>query len=273
MALAAQVRLDLANTSLREGQTVEMELLISGGRLDREPTIRVPSGLEISFLSQRQSTSLINGRISRELVLIYNLTAVEVGRYRIPPATIRVDSQQLSPQPLLIEVLPRSTGARAPGVTARLDAGERLWLGQTVVYHAELEIPGQVMDVSWVPPAFEGFVAEQYSTDLQQDGYYKEDEVLWTVYSLDYVRVATGAGSRTIGPGRLVAQYRMPGNRRRSQREQFFSDQLTGIAGRAPGDDVVLGGVCHENRIGGDSNWLTCNKGLTYNYEHASIRR
>ena len=74
------------------------------GSLDEQPDFPAVPGIEVVGTQTSQQTSIINGRYSRELQLIYTLRARSSGSYKIPPIQVKVDGQLEATLPLTLNV-------------------------------------------------------------------------------------------------------------------------------------------------------------------------
>jgi hypothetical protein len=62
-----------------------------------------------------RSTSIVNGRVSREMGFAYTLAPKRIGKFTIGSATIRVDGKTLRTQPLSVEIVKAKKGSEKDG--------------------------------------------------------------------------------------------------------------------------------------------------------------
>lgn len=110
------------------------------------------------------STTIVNGKVSREISYSYTLQPKRQGNLTIGAATISAGNQQLKTQPITIEVLPPQAGS-APAdqpffVTAEL-SHEQAYMGQQVRLDYKLYTTVEIQNYNIVAePDYIGFYAE-----------------------------------------------------------------------------------------------------------------
>lgn len=210
-AIAVEIHLDADNKTFQEGETVGLYLSIVDGLARGVPRPPIVDGLSIVSRGRRQSLVSINGSPTRTMTYTYSLTGLKAGAYDLPAFTINVNGQAYNTQPLHLTVTPRDKSGQV-GVQAGFNQ-EKMWLGQTVVYHLSLRVPGRILQSRWTPPEFEGFSPEQSVAPKQREYNTQLDGQSWGVLELDTPLIATGAGAREVPPG--VVQVELPAKTRR----------------------------------------------------------
>ena len=99
-----------------------------------------------------------------------------------------------------------------------------MWVGQTVVHHVSLRVPGRILQSRWTPPEMEGFSPEQSAQPTQREYNTQLDSQTWGVLEISTPLVATAAGAREIPPG--VLQVELPSKR---SRMRLFSDSRSEV--------------------------------------------
>ena len=221
-ALAAQLRMEVAQRELQVGQTVGVELNLVDGVTRQVPDIPAGQGLELSFQGQSQSMVMVNFKSTRTITYSYALTATAPGTWTVGPVALTVDGKDLVAPPVQVHVAPRSEAARAErDVHAELSDTDP-YLGQVVVYRFRFQHKGEVLDARWTPPSYDGFVREQVADIAQQELSTALDGVPYTIEEIDVPLVAAGQGTRSIGPSMLTAKVPVErADRRRRGRDPF----------------------------------------------------
>jgi hypothetical protein len=210
-AMAVEIHLDADNKRFQEGETVGLYLSIVDGMARGTPRPPIVDGLSIVSRGRRQSLVSINGSPTRTTTYTYALTGLKAGAYDLPAFSINVNGQAYNTQPLHLTVTPRDKDEQG-GVQVGFNQ-EKMWLGQTVVYHLSLRVPGRILQSRWTPPEFEGFSPEQSVAPKQREYNTQLDGQSWGVLELDTPLIATGAGAREVPPG--AVQVELPAKRRR----------------------------------------------------------
>lgn len=115
-----------APNTVAAGQTFQLVYTVNDNGKDfRLPSV---SGFDIlagPYTSTSSSTSIINGKVSssKEIRYTYTLQALKEGQFTIAAATIVVDGQKYSSNPVSIKVLPEDKAASAAQSSGRSQGG------------------------------------------------------------------------------------------------------------------------------------------------------
>jgi len=128
---------------------------------------RAPDFKEFTILSgpaRSISTTIINGKVSREISYSYTLQPKKQGTLTIGAATISAGNQQLKTQPVTIEVLPsqaNSAPADQPFFVSAELSQEQAYMGQQVRLDYKLYTTVEIQNYNIVAePDYIGFYAE-----------------------------------------------------------------------------------------------------------------
>jgi hypothetical protein len=115
-AAAQDVRVDATVNAERIGieDVLELTISISGGDADGEPELPPLEEFRVVSRSTSSQIQIVNGRMSSTRSYIYQLLPQKEGVFEIGAATIRVDGDVRSTQPIRVEVVPGSLVARRP---------------------------------------------------------------------------------------------------------------------------------------------------------------
>jgi hypothetical protein len=210
-AAAVEIHLDADNKNFQEGETVGLYLSVVDGMARGTPRMPVVDGLSIVSRGRRQSLVSINGSPTRTTTYTYALTGLKAGVYDLPAFSINVNGQAYNTQPIHLVVSARDESDQG-GVQAGFNQ-EKMWIGQTVVYHLVLRVPGRILQSRWTPPVLEGFSPEQSVAPKQREYNTQLDGQSWGVLELDTPLIATGAGAREVPSG--MVQVELPVQTRR----------------------------------------------------------
>ena len=208
---------------LIEGQVGELHLTAVDEAPAGPPDIPDGEGLRFAYQGQRHSTTMINFKTTRTVTYTYRMIAAKAGRWSVGPVEVNLGGRRGKTNSLSVEVRAREADGGADGVFATLGA-EKLYVGQTVVYHLEFRSRRALQNLRWTPPEFDGFVPEQ-TAEVAQKRYSLVDagaEV--EVVELDSPLVATAPGAREIPPA--VIQAEIWERQRPTRRRGLFSNMV-----------------------------------------------
>ena len=90
--LAGSVQMQVEKFEAQVGETIGMELNVQGD-MDGEPVIPQISDVEISSVGRSSSVSIVNGDITRSVILQYRITFLKEGDIIIPPIQLKLDGR------------------------------------------------------------------------------------------------------------------------------------------------------------------------------------
>lgn len=225
------IQASLSETNIFEGESVKLEISVSGGSITsfERPTIPEIPGLR--YLPNRtftgSSTTYTNGRLSITQTVAYQFVAKEPGTYTIPALEVGVNGKKVSTNTISFKILKAEAKANAtasPDIYVRLEpSSKNVVVGEQVVVDIVLYFKDEV-DVSnynTVPGwKAEGFWKEELNNPAQARSTstiingvrYKRARLL------QYAIFPTKAGELTLSPYTITVRLR---NNRRSMRDPF----------------------------------------------------
>lgn len=154
------------------------------------------------------STTIINGKVSKEMSFTYTLQPRSVGNFTIGPASIQVNGQRLQTKPIKIEVLKAKEGIVPTDqqffVQAELSSTEA-YVGQQVRLDYKLYTAVEIQNYNLAEePSYVGFYVE----DIQRPDTRRRREILNGVQYVTRILKSVAlypqqAGSLTIDPAAL----------------------------------------------------------------------
>jgi len=137
----------LSNSEVVGGETVELQIKVSGPGDARPPEEISVDGLEIHATGTSRQFEIHNFATNSSVTYNYTVLPLRAGRFTIPPQTIRAGGKLLRTQELVLNVADssgRSSGARAGRATQPVTASELVF--------AELIVPKKVAYVGEIVP-------------------------------------------------------------------------------------------------------------------------
>jgi BatD DUF11 like domain len=218
----------LSNSEVAVGETVELQIKVSGPGDARPPEEISVDGLEIHATGTSRQFEIHNFTTSASVTYNYTVLPLRAGRFTIPPQTIRAGGKLLRTPELVLNVadLPgRSSGARPGNATQPVSASELVfaelivpkkaaYVGEIVPVQIRMGFDQRVRPRLIEPPEItgQGFTAQK----LQQSG--ETSETIsgrpYEVVTYKTAIAAARAGKFEIGPVKAKAQVVVP--RRRS---------------------------------------------------------
>ncbi len=224
----------LGNSEVEVGQTVRLQIRVTGGHNVDAPDQIAVDGLEISRTGTSQNFEMNNFTVTSSVTYEYTVLPLREGTFKIPPQTIRVAGKSLQTPELTLHVI-NSANSNARSGQARKAEPQRAAAGKLAF--AELIVPKQSSFVGEMVPVqirlgFEarsqprlidgpeitgqGFTAQK----LQQSGERLEtiDGRTYSVVTFKSAIAAARAGKLEIGPVKARAQIFVPRRSRPQQR-------------------------------------------------------
>lgn len=111
-SLEINLRLDKNKAIL--GETVTLEIAISGGAIFNKPKIEIPNGLSVHSQSESQKIEVINWQMNRSVVYTLLLVPSRVGTFTLGPAVLDVGGRLLKSNTATLEAFEQKT-TQIPG--------------------------------------------------------------------------------------------------------------------------------------------------------------
>jgi hypothetical protein len=102
----------LSNSQAAVGETVQLQIRVTGGRNADAPEKIAVNGLEINRTGTSQRVEMNNFNVNSSVIYDYTILPLKAGTFKIPPQTIRVGNTSLHTPELTLNVT--DSGARAP---------------------------------------------------------------------------------------------------------------------------------------------------------------
>lgn len=222
-ALASTGQFVMQRHQLDVGQSMIVELRVSGINLSSPPVLPVGPGLDAEFQGTSSNTqvSITNGRqhVIKQQVFRYLISGVKEGEWFLGPLRLGRGAQTTSVKSERIFVFPQSEEQqKKASVKAHLDQ-EKIYEGELVGYHFTYQRRIQNISTDWRPPKLTGF-SQLDGLEVHQENYaiYEDGESV----HIDEIVIplkAERAGAYRISPAKIVAT--IPDGRRRSNRGIF----------------------------------------------------
>jgi BatD DUF11 like domain len=214
----------LNSSEVALGETVQLEIRITGARGADAPEEIVVDGLEIRRTGTSQRIEMNNLSLTSSVVYDYTVMPMRGGRFTIPPQTIRVGNNTLRTPALTLNVADssgRSSGGRSARDTQATGANNLVfaelivpsktaYVGETVPVQIRMGFDPRVRPRLIEPPEItgQGFTAQK----LQQSGENTETVGgrLYEVVTYKTAIAAARAGKFEIGPVKAKAQVVVP---------------------------------------------------------------
>lgn len=123
------VHASVSETTVYTGERISYSVEISGD-FNNISRPSLPRFQGFRLLSNNPSTSrsysFVNGRSSSSYTYSYHLIAQDKGSYEIPPASIEIDGEEYTTDPIAVKVVDRNTSATDPSMRSRPDIFLRL---------------------------------------------------------------------------------------------------------------------------------------------------
>ncbi|OGS20077.1 MAG: hypothetical protein A2252_08600 [Elusimicrobia bacterium RIFOXYA2_FULL_39_19] len=222
------------------GESITLQIIVSGNSSNiPEPKLPGIDGFSISSSGRSQNVSIVNGSVSSAVTFSYVLTPQREGKFQIGSATLNVNNQAYSTQPIEITVTQGQAAAAVsqPQVQSAVQSqssGNDLFLDAsvdkknafvneqitlTIKFFHRISLASQPQ---YAPPDTTGFIIE----DLPPQKNYLAD-ISGQRYGVIEVKTALFANSKgrlTIGPATLecVVNEKAPGQPNDDFFNQFF---------------------------------------------------
>src|SRR5947207_4329431 len=214
----------LSNSEVAVGETVELQMKVSGPGDARPPEEISIDGLEIHATGTSRQFEIHNFATNSSVTYNYTLLPLRAGRFTIPPQTIRAGGKLLRTQQLVLNVADspgRSSGARPGRATQPVNTSELVfaelivpkktaYVGEIVPVQIRMGFDPRVHPRLIEPPEItgQGFTAQK----LQESG--ENSEAIngrpYQVVTYKTAIAAARAGKFEIGPIKAKAQVLMP---------------------------------------------------------------
>src|SRR5437899_9962754 len=147
LADAPRVTAVLSNSEAAVGQTVQLQIKVTGDRAAQAPENIVIDGLEINRTGTEQHFEMNNFNVSSSVIYNYTILPLKSGTFKIPPQTVRIRSSSLRTPELTLNV------ADSPGRSSSSRSNRNLQPGDAdKLVFAELIVPKKIAFVGETMP-------------------------------------------------------------------------------------------------------------------------
>lgn len=244
LADSPKVTAVLSNSEAAVGQTIQLQIKVTGGRAAEAPDTILIDGLEINRTGTEQHFEMNNFNVSASVIYNYTILPLKSGTFKIPPQTVRVGGNSLHTPELTLNV------ADSPGRSSSAPSNRNVQPSDAnKLVFAELIVPKKIAFVGEVVPVEirlgfdprahpklvdgpeitgQGFTAQKLQQ--AQEGLETVDGRSYDVVTFKTAVAAARPGKFEIGPVKAKAQVSLPrrpsasGSRSRSPFDLFNLD-------------------------------------------------
>ena len=233
IAIAQSLRADspsvtavLSNSETGVGETVQLQIRVTGGRGVEAPDQIAVDGLEINRTGTSQHFEMNNFNVTSSVIYDYTILPLRAGTFKIPPQTIRIAGKSLGTPELTLHVInspassarsnPRSSAEPRRAVAGKLALAELIvpkksaFVGEMVPVQIRLGFDPRAQPRLIDGPEIsgQGFTMQK----LQQSGERLEtiDGRTYTVVTFKSAIAAARPGKFEVGPVTARAQISVP---------------------------------------------------------------
>jgi len=233
IAQDVSIEATLTETNIFEGESVQLDISISGSTLNSLGRPEIPNVEGLRYLPNRtfsgSNYSIVNGKSSLTQTFAFQFIAQTKGSYTFPSIIISVNNKRYSTKPISFKVLDPKTTVRgnddqSPEIYVRLETstktpviGEQVVADIILYFKSEVDVSNYNTVPGWKA---EGFWKEELNNPAQArttsviiDGIrYKRARLL------QYALFPTKGGELTLSPYNITVRIR---NNRRTARDPF----------------------------------------------------
>ena len=234
----AELQVSVVQRDMVLGQSTRLEVQVVDGRPDDVPELTVGRGVQVQYQGQSQSHMMVNFESSRIFRYTFVLTAIEVGTWKVAPNRVKVGSEWLETEPVVIRVAAQSAKQQSKHDVSGSLSDRSPFVGEAVVYTFRYVYRDAIYDARWTPPAFDGFVEEQVAQTTQSEGVTAieqsaqgttgGDAVDANYQEISVPLVAVGEGPRTVAPAMLTVKVPSTKKQNKQRRRSIFDAPFGG---------------------------------------------
>ncbi len=238
IAGAAQLETELDDSMIEVGDTTSLKVKLSGDPGDVKP-LKYPSvpGLRIEYSGMERSFEYVNGKSWSGVKLIFMVTALRKGSYRIPPFVFQRGGQRMQSGEVALTVTAAGAGAEGGGedsaavgdIKSSVElSSATAYVGQPIIMRYYLLSAGLRATVHRFNdhPETKGFAIKMIEDPIhnkengRQGGYEK-------AHIVTFALIPAGAGAYRVGGGSATVSVEAPLRRRR---DDFFGFNFPGMS-------------------------------------------
>jgi hypothetical protein len=210
---AAQLETVLEEPSIEVGDSTTLRVKLSGDPGGVKP-VKYPSvpGLRIEYAGMQQSYQVVNGRSWSGVELLFTVTGLRKGRYRIPPFEFRRGNATMTSGEVSLTVTPGGGGGGGGQGSAVADvrpsvelSAATVCVGQPIIMRYYLLSAGLQASVHQFSelPENKGFASKQVEDPLHDRESTREGDYEKT-HLVTFALIPAGPGSYSVGGGSVV---------------------------------------------------------------------
>ncbi|MBP6992215.1 MAG: BatD family protein [Spirochaetes bacterium] len=222
-ALPAQLETVLEEPAIEVGDSTTLRVKISGDPEDVKP-VKYPSvpGLRIEYSGMQQSYQYINGKSWSGVELLFSITALRKGRYRIPAFEFRRGRETLRSGEVVLVVSATAGGGGDGEGSAVSDvrpsvelSAPAVYVGQPVIMRYYILSAGTRATVHQFRelPENKGFAARQVEDPVHDKASAREGEYEKT-HLVTFALIPAGPGNYNVGGGSAIVSVQVSSPRR-----------------------------------------------------------
>jgi tetratricopeptide (TPR) repeat protein len=215
--------------------TFELKVSLTGENASKilSPTFENSDSFQISQIGTSSRSSIINGVSSLEYIFFYRVTpaaTLKPGKYPLPLGMLKINAQQYPLKQVYLTITDKNTPKNVQGTTKQTKSGvdfvqllsnQEPYVGEQLIYRAELVSSVSMVEASLEQPDFGGFLREDLGEKGESKRRIGNSNVF--VYSSKEVLFPSKAGSLTVSPRSLRAKLQI---QRPSRMPNSFDDLL-----------------------------------------------
>jgi hypothetical protein len=212
-AFPAQLETVLEEPAIEVGDNTTLRVKLSGDPGEVKP-MKYPSvpGLRIEYSGMQQSYQFVNGRSWSGVELLFSITALRAGRYRIPPFEFRRGNQTLRSGEVTLAVGVGGGGGGGEGGSSVADVRPSIelstttaYVGQPIIMRYYLLSAGMRVTVHQFSelPENKGFAAKQVE-DPRHEGAFSREGDYEKTHLVTFALIPAGPGTYNVGGGSAV---------------------------------------------------------------------
>ena len=235
-ARGAKLETELEDAAIDMGDSTTLRVKISGEAGKIKP-VKYPSvpGLKIEYSGMEHSYEYVNGKSWSGVRLVFIVTGLKKGRYRIPPFVFQRGNEKLESREATLAVMPgtsaRSNGGDETAAVADIKSAVELsaataYIGQPVIMRYYLLTAGMRAAVQRLNeyPETKGFaiktIDDQGHDSNTREGDYEKAHIV------SFALIPAGAGAYRVGGGSALMSVEMSARRRAND---FFGMNFPGF--------------------------------------------
>jgi len=234
-----RVLLSAERTSIRLGDSTQVQVEIEGQQLDQAPRFVESEHLDVTLAGRSSSFSMSNGTVDQRTTYSFQVTALKEGRHSLGPAEAVIDGKRVVSDAIEIEVAPARTGrpgetrqspsSRGPSSATKSEdwyalaelSNAQPYVGQSLTYRLEVGVAVAVRGMNWERPTW-GSLAPEPGIEPGQSEHpevldgrrYNVTQVVVPLFALEEGKTVIEPSTMQIGVVRRGGSFLQPATQR-----------------------------------------------------------